>query len=56
MSLTVRYLDSVKLTADGTMVDRIELRFLGVRIGRVRIVLRRDGAACRSSPSQARRT
>jgi GrpB-like predicted nucleotidyltransferase (UPF0157 family) len=41
LRLPLRYLDSVELMPDGTMVDSIELRLLRICVGRVRLVLRR---------------
>jgi hypothetical protein len=40
LRLPFRHFDTVRLEEDGTMVDTIELRFLGVRVGRVRMRLR----------------
>jgi hypothetical protein len=43
LRMRLRYRDSVRLTGDGEMVDTIELRALGVRVGRVTMRLRRAG-------------
>jgi hypothetical protein len=39
--LPLRHYDSVKLEDGGTMIDTIELRFLGVVVGRVAMRLMR---------------
>jgi hypothetical protein len=40
LRLPLRYFDTVRLRPDGTMLETIELRFLGIRIGRVTMRLR----------------
>ena len=41
LRLPLRYFDEVHLEDDGTMIDTIELRFLGIRLARVTMRLRR---------------
>lgn len=43
LRVPLRFTDSVRLLPDGTMVDRIEMRWLGVLVGAVTIRLRRSG-------------
>ena len=49
LRVPLRHHDTVELEPDGTLVDRIEVRFLGVRVARVHVRLRRTGATCTSS-------
>jgi hypothetical protein len=44
LRLPLRYTDSVRLEADGTLVDRIEMRFLGAFVGRITMRLQPAGA------------
>jgi hypothetical protein len=41
LRLSLRHVDSVTLMPDGTMIDSIEIRLLGIRLARVRMVLHR---------------
>jgi len=44
LRLPLRHFDAVQLEEDGTMLDTIELRLLGVRLGRVTMRLSRVAA------------
>jgi len=44
LRIPLRHLDTVQLEPDGTMLDIIELRFLGLRVGRVTMRLHRTSA------------
>jgi hypothetical protein len=41
LRVSLRFTDNVRLEPDQTMVDEIEMRYLGVRVGMVRMRLRR---------------